>query len=74
MSELRNIRLCDRGISQFELSRLSGIHPSRISRLEAGLIEPSMKEIQRISEALGVVPEEVFGLGTVMKKLNGYQP
>lgn len=69
MSELKKIRLLDKKISQFELARKSGVHPSRISRLEAGLASPSIKEAWQISEALGMLPEEVFGLEAMMGRL-----
>lgn len=69
MNELKKIRILDKKISQFELSRKSGIHPSRISVLERGLAMPSMNEANRISEALGMLPEEVFGLDPLMRRL-----
>ncbi len=69
MSELRRIRILDKKISQFELSRRSGVHPSRISLFEGGKMTPSIREMNRISEALGVVSEEVFGLDAVMNSL-----
>ena len=69
MGGLKKIRLLDKRISQFELARKSGVHPSRISRLEAGLASPSIKEAWQISEALGMLPEEVFGLGAVVERL-----
>lgn len=71
MNELKKIRLLDKQISQFELSRQSGVHPSRISRIEGDQATPSVNEINRIAAALGMLPEEVFGLGTVMEKLTG---
>ncbi len=69
MGELKKIRMFDKQISQFELSRLSGVHPSRISRLENDLVTPTVNEVKKISEALGVLPEEVFGLDAIMKRL-----
>jgi transcriptional regulator with XRE-family HTH domain len=69
MSELKKIRTIDLGISQFELSQKSGVHPSRISLLENGLRMPTMNETKRISEALGMLPEEIFGPDAVMKRL-----
>jgi transcriptional regulator with XRE-family HTH domain len=70
MSDLKKIRLFDKQISQFELSRKSGVHPSRISRLESGSAKPTINELRRISEALGMLPEEVFGLDTMANSLN----
>ncbi len=69
MSELKKIRIFEKKISQFELSRRSGVHPSRMSLIENSLTTPSTREMKRISEALDMLPEEVFGLDTVMKRL-----
>jgi transcriptional regulator with XRE-family HTH domain len=69
VSNLKKIRIIDKNISQFELSRRSGVHPSRISLLENDLKMPSMSEAKRISEALGMLPEEIFGLDAVMRRL-----
>jgi transcriptional regulator with XRE-family HTH domain len=61
MSELKKIRLFDKKISQFELSRRSGVHPSRLSLIENGLTVPTAGERKKISEAIGMPPEEIFG-------------
>jgi len=68
MSELKRIRI-GRELSQIELSRMSKVHPSRISLIESGSTAPTESEIGRISGALGVVAEEIFGLDQVMGKL-----
>jgi len=68
MNDLKRVRIC-KELSQIELSRISKIHPSRISLVESGKATPSLSEMRRISEALGILPEEVFGLGEVMKRL-----
>ena len=68
MNELKRIRI-DRELSQVELSRMSKVHPSRISVIESGSGVPTENEVRRISEALGVVPAELFGLDVVMKRL-----
>jgi len=70
MSELRRIRI-GRELSQIELSRMSKVHPSRISLIESDSTTPTASEIKRISEALGIVAEEVFGLDAVMNRLTG---
>lgn len=70
-SNLRKVRIFDKRISQWELSKKSGVHPSRISLFECGKKTPSLNEMNRISEALGMVPEEIFGLGAVMERLSG---
>jgi transcriptional regulator with XRE-family HTH domain len=69
MTDLRKIRVSEKRISQFELSQKSGVHPSRISLLENDLAMPSESEVRRISEALGMVPEELFGLDAVVRRL-----
>jgi transcriptional regulator with XRE-family HTH domain len=61
MNELKKIRLFDKKISQFELSRRSGVHPSRISLIENDLVVPTASERKKISEAIGMPPEEIFG-------------
>ena len=61
MSDLKRIRIFDKKISQFELSRRSGVHPSRLSLLENDLTTPTANERKRISEALGMSAEEIFG-------------
>lgn len=43
-----------RGMSQTDLARRVGIHPSAISRLESGAIMPSVESLIRIALALGV--------------------
>lgn len=71
MSELRKIRTFEKKISQFELSRSSGVHPSRISLLENDRAVPSANETERIAAALGMLPEEVFGPDEAMRRLTG---
>lgn len=61
MNELKKIRILDKKISQWELSRRSGIHPSRLSLIENDLTTPTANERRAISEALGVPAEEIFG-------------
>jgi transcriptional regulator with XRE-family HTH domain len=43
------------GMSQDDLSELSGVTQSLISRYEAGLVEPSLRTVQRLLNAAGVV-------------------
>jgi transcriptional regulator with XRE-family HTH domain len=69
MNNLRRIRILDKKISQFELARRSGVHPSRLSLLENDLTMPTANEARRISEALDLLPEEVFGLDAVVRRL-----
>jgi len=69
MNELRRIRIIEKKISQFGLSRKSGVHPSRISLIENDRATPTGNEMNRLSKALGVVPAELFGLEAVMNSL-----
>ena len=69
MNDLRRIRILDKKISQFEFSRRCGVHPSRISLIENNLTTPTANEMNHISESLGVIPEEIFGLDAVMNIL-----
>ena len=59
MNKLREVRVLRR-ISQFQLRIYTGIHQSKISLIENGLIEPKPDERKRLSRALGVKPEEIF--------------
>jgi transcriptional regulator with XRE-family HTH domain len=69
VTELKKIRTSERNITQFGLSLRSGVHPSRLSLIENGLTLPTRNEIERISEALNMLGEEIFGLNVVMKRL-----
>lgn len=50
--EVLRLRL-QRGWSQSELARRAGTQQSNISRIEAGLGNPTLKFIQRLADALG---------------------
>ena len=41
------------GISQSELAKLIGTDQSRISKLERGMLNPSLDFIKRVAEAMG---------------------
>lgn len=43
----------EKGISQVELSKLTGIDQADISRIERGVANPSVTTLNRIAEALG---------------------
>lgn len=59
MNKLRETRVVKR-ITQFQLRIATGIHQSKISMIENGLIEPKPDERKRLSKALGVPPDEIF--------------
>lgn len=51
MFGLKILRLL-RGLTQYELSKLTKIPAPRISLLERGYAQPSVNELQRLKEAL----------------------
>ena len=59
MNRLREIRVVKR-VTQFQLRLSTGIHQSKISMIENGLIEPREDEKKRIAKALGVGSEEIW--------------
>lgn len=59
MNRLREKRVVKR-ITQFKLRLATGIHQSRISLIENGLVQPRADEINRLAEALDLEPEELF--------------
>lgn len=46
-----------RGVSQWELSSMTGIDRSRLSLIENGHVEPTDEQLSRIREALAWTPE-----------------
>jgi transcriptional regulator with XRE-family HTH domain len=56
MRELRS----ECGVSQDDLARRTGIHPTAIGRLEHGKREPRLGTILRIARGLGVRPGELL--------------
>mgnify|MGYP001087848179 CR=1 FL=1 len=69
MSQLREARVVRR-ITQFQLRIATGIHQSKISMIENGLIEPREDEKQRLANALGVKPEMIWENETDSEKRN----
>lgn len=59
MNRVREIRVVKR-ITQFQLRLNTGIHQSKISMIENGLVEPREDEKQRLTKALHVKSEELF--------------
>ena len=58
---VRELRL-KRGLSQQELARKSGLHPTYISGIERGLRNPTWRSIGRVCDALGVTISELAAL------------
>lgn len=59
MNHLREIRTSKR-ITQFQLRLASGVHQSKISLIENGLVQPNEDEKKKIANALGVGAEEIW--------------
>ncbi len=59
MNRLREVRVV-RKISQFQLRLLTGIHQSKISMIENGLVQAREDEAQKLARALGVKVDEIF--------------
>ena len=56
--DLREARF-KRRLSQWSLSKISGVHQSRISLLENGFISPGESERRTLAKSLSVKPEEI---------------
>ena len=50
-----------RGLSQGTVSRLAGIHPSYLSRIETGKVHPTVRTAVRIATALQISLDELLG-------------
>jgi transcriptional regulator with XRE-family HTH domain len=59
MNRLREVRVIKR-ITQFQLRLSTGIHQSKISLIESGLIEPREDEKRRIAEVQGIKVVEIW--------------
>ena len=57
--KIRNLRK-EKGISQEELAFRSGLHRTYISDIERGARNVSLKNIEKISKALGVKSQILF--------------
>lgn len=53
-NELRKVRK-DKGVTQQEAARLTGIRQPRISQIENGEVDPRLSEVMSLSETLGMV-------------------
>jgi DNA-binding XRE family transcriptional regulator len=62
MEGLTRVRVLrrERGLTQQELGRRSGLSPSFLSQVENGNRVPSLSSLTRISAALGVIPIDVL--------------
>jgi transcriptional regulator with XRE-family HTH domain len=48
------------GLSQEQLGRLTGLHPTEISRIERAVREPRLSTIVRVAKALEITPSELL--------------
>lgn len=55
----RQLRL-ERGLTQAEVSKRSGIHRPNIARVERGRHVPSLETLRRLADAIGVTPSELL--------------
>jgi transcriptional regulator with XRE-family HTH domain len=58
-NRLREIRAAKR-VTQFELRLSTGIHQSKISLIENGLIDPTAEEKEKIACALEMKPGKIW--------------
>jgi transcriptional regulator with XRE-family HTH domain len=59
ITPFRRIRL-EKGLSQYDLSALSGIVQPRISVLERGIFKPRASEAEKLARALNIDVENLF--------------
>jgi transcriptional regulator with XRE-family HTH domain len=59
-NQLRRIRL-ERGVTQVQLAAMTGLRQPLISQLETATVNPSYRVAQRVADALGVQPRDLFG-------------
>lgn len=48
-----------KGLTQYDISKDSGVHQSRISLIERGYVFPTLKERRKIAETLDVGIEDI---------------
>lgn len=58
-NKLKNVRKT-RGLTQEELSALSGVSTRHISKIEKGVMNPSYEILTQIAAALGMTPDYFF--------------
>ena len=67
-SHLRALRK-NSGLSQEETADRAGIHVTYLSGVERGLRNPSIKNVRRLADALGVPTKELFDFGEASLKV-----
>ena len=58
------IAIIERGIKQFDLSRLLRVDPAKVSKIVNGWVEPDKQTKQQISHYLGKPDDELFPYGS----------
>jgi len=48
------------GITQEEVGHRSGVHPTEVSRIEAGKRDPRISTLERLAKAVGVPPSDLL--------------
>ncbi len=48
------------GLTQEEVADRSGVHPTEVSRIEAGKRDPRVSTVERLAQALGVKAGELL--------------
>ena len=56
---VRAIRL-KKKISQADVAKLLGVHRSFVSQIERGVVNMSLKNVERIAKTLGVRPDKLL--------------
>lgn len=57
--DIKNLRT-SKGLTQQELSRMTGISVNSLSRYERGLRQPTVEAVSKIAKALGIDPFSLF--------------
>jgi transcriptional regulator with XRE-family HTH domain len=70
---LLKIERTKRGIKSIWIAKATGIHPSRLSRIENGWDEPRKEEYEAIAKALGCSIEDILGpkVGGKLSRVEG---
>jgi len=56
---LRRLRK-ERELTQEEVGHRSGVHPTEVSRIEAGKRDPQVSTVERLAKALGVSASDLL--------------
>lgn len=64
------VALIERGIKQFDLSRLLGVDPAKVSKIVNGWINPNEQIKREISRYVGKPIDELFPCGAETERGN----